>query len=133
MAAYLQHMGRRVKRQVQQDIRWPNAAGDLRGRKREAGNRRGKKRIGRPKKPGAGVPHAEREAFKPSEPVHVTLRSSRDIGRLRTRAAYGAIREAMITVLTREDFRIVHLSIQGTHIHLLVEAEGRTALSKGMQ
>src|SRR3954469_24546003 len=101
-------MARSVKRQVQQESRWPTAVGDLRGRKREAGNRRGKKRIGRPKKPGAGVPHVEREAFKPSEPVQVTLRAARDVGRLRTRAAYKAIREATITVLTREDFRIVH-------------------------
>lgn len=118
---------------MQQEIRWANAAGDLRGRKREAGNRRGKKRIGRPKKPNAGVPHVEREAFKPSEPVHVTLRVGGEIGRLRTRAKYAAIREATIAVLKYEDFRIVHVSIQGTHIHLLVEAAGRAALSRGMK
>src|SRR4051812_49112639 len=57
---YNECMAQRVKRQVQQEIRWANAAGDLRGRKREAKNRRGKKRIGRPKKPNAGVSHAER-------------------------------------------------------------------------
>ena len=55
------------------------------------------------------------------------------IGRLRTRSAYMAIREAAITVLKHDDFRIVHISIQGTHIHLLVEAEGRAALAKGMK
>jgi putative transposase len=122
-----------VKHQVQQEIRWPNAVGDLRGRKREAANRRGKKRIGRPKKPGAGVPHVERESFKPSEPVHVTLRVERDVGRLRTRSRYQAIRAATITVLKHEDFRIVHLTIQGTHIHMLVEAQGRASLAKGMK
>jgi REP element-mobilizing transposase RayT len=30
-------------------------------------------------------------------------------------------------------FRIVHLSIQHTHVHMLVEADHKTALSKGMQ
>ena len=126
-------MGRARKNHVQQQIRWPNATGDLRGRKREAGKGRGKKQIGRPKKPGAGQPHARRETFKSSEPIHVTLRVDRDIGWLRTRAGYRAIREATITVLEHESFRIIHLSIQGTHIHLLVEAQDRRALSKGMQ
>jgi REP element-mobilizing transposase RayT len=44
-----------------------------------------------------------------------------------------AIREAAITVLKHEAFHIVHLSIQGTHIHLLVETANREALSRGMQ
>jgi len=46
---------------------------------------------------------------------------------------YQAIREATRTVARREDFRIVHLSIQRTHIHLLVEAKGKVALAAGMQ
>jgi REP element-mobilizing transposase RayT len=44
-----------------------------------------------------------------------------------------AIREAAIAVLKREDFRIVHLSIEGTHIHLLVEAQHRRALTTGIR
>jgi hypothetical protein len=31
------------------------------------------------------------------------------------------------------DFRIVHFSVQGNHIHLLVEAENEDALAQGMQ
>jgi len=126
-------MARARKTHVQQQIRWPNAAGNLRGVKREAAKGRGKRKVGRPKKPNAGVPHLEREAFKPSEPVHVTLRALPDIGRLRRRETYKAVREASITVLKHEDFRIVHLSVQGTHVHLLVEATGRAALSDGMK
>src|SRR6185295_7661255 len=33
----------------------------------------------------------------------------------------------------RESFRIVHLSIQRTHVHLLVEADHKAALASGMQ
>src|SRR5205814_9644640 len=33
----------------------------------------------------------------------------------------------------RCDFRIVHLSIQRTHLHLLVEADDKAALASGMQ
>ena len=32
-----------------------------------------------------------------------------------------------------EDVRIVHLSIQRTHVHLLVEATNKTALARGMK
>ena len=33
----------------------------------------------------------------------------------------------------RFGFRLIHYSVQGNHIHLLVEAEGTRALSRGMQ
>jgi REP element-mobilizing transposase RayT len=125
-------VGRALKRHVQQDIRWPNRAGDLRGRKREA-KPRGKSKIGRPRKPNAGVSHAARPAFEKTRALHITLRVLDAIGRLRTRNAYMAIREAAIVVLKHEAFRIVQLSIEGTHLHLLVEADSRAALSMGMK
>jgi hypothetical protein len=34
---------------------------------------------------------------------------------------------------TRIGFRVVNFSVQGNHIHFLVEAEGTRALSRGMQ
>ncbi|MEO8699078.1 MAG: transposase [Kofleriaceae bacterium] len=55
------------------------------------------------------------------------------LGTLRKRHLYKAIRWATITVAKHEDFRIVHFSIQSNHIHLLVEASGQAALSRGMQ
>ena len=65
--------------------------------------------------------------------MHVVSRALSDVGNLRTRAMYVAVREATITAAKRDDFRIVHLSIQRTHLHLIVEAQNRTALAKGMQ
>jgi REP element-mobilizing transposase RayT len=44
-----------------------------------------------------------------------------------------ALREATIVAARREDFRIVHFSIQGNHVHLIAEADSKTALAKGMQ
>jgi REP element-mobilizing transposase RayT len=68
------------------------------------------------------------------------LRVAADLGSLRKRTMYAALREATITLAKRElnvdehgAFRIVHISIQRTHIHLLVEAQHRMALSRGMQ
>jgi REP element-mobilizing transposase RayT len=46
---------------------------------------------------------------------------------------YRAFREATIVAARREDFRIVHLSIQNNHLHLIVEAETRIALARGIQ
>jgi REP element-mobilizing transposase RayT len=46
---------------------------------------------------------------------------------------YHAIRKATRTTARRQDFRIVHLSIQHDHVHLLVEANDKAALASGMQ
>jgi REP element-mobilizing transposase RayT len=66
-------------------------------------------------------------------PVHVVLRVVAAVGSLRRRAAYHAIREATLTAAMREHVRIVHVSIQRTHVHLLVEAADKHALAIGMQ
>src|SRR5689334_8815851 len=88
--------------------------------KKRGGKRRG---VGRPPKgQRAGSPHQKRPFLHARYPVHVSLRVVREVGNLRRRCVYKAIREATLTTARREDFRIVHLSIQGTHVHLLVEA-----------
>lgn len=95
------------------------------------GKRRG---AGRPPKgPRAGSPHKARPSLSGREPVHVTLRVVSAVGGLRRPDAYRAIREATCTAARRTGFRIVHLSIQQTHLHLIVEAERKEALASGMQ
>jgi putative transposase len=81
-----------------------------------------------------------RPELKARFPVHVVLRVHGDLGSMRKRHMYKALREATYAVARRElnfaergAFRIVHLSIQRTHVHLLVEADDKTALSRGMQ
>jgi len=41
--------------------------------------------------------------------------------------------DRVFAIARREDFRIVHVSIQRTHVHLLVEARHKQALASGMQ
>jgi putative transposase len=100
-------------------------------RKKRGGKRRG---AGRPKK---GARAAERHKRRPfhddQQPVHVVLRVVKAVGSLRRRLTYQAIRAATRVAARRGDFRIVHLSIQRTHVHLLVEAKGTAALAVGMQ
>jgi REP element-mobilizing transposase RayT len=77
--------------------------------------------------------HKPRPFLHERHPVHVTLRAAPSVGSLRRRPMYHAIREATIVSARREDFRIVHLSIQRTHVHLLVEAKSSASLAAGMQ
>jgi REP element-mobilizing transposase RayT len=94
----------------------------------------------KPKGKRAGAPHKERPALDPRNPVHVVLRVVDAIRSLRKRHMYKALREATIAIARRElhddarnAFRIVHISIQRNHIHLIVEAQHKRALSRGMQ
>jgi REP element-mobilizing transposase RayT len=100
------------------------------------GQHRGGKRkgAGRPRRgERSSERHKRRESFKPSYPIHVTLRVARDVASLRGFGTYQAIREALVSTYARNRVRIVHVSIQGTHLHLLVEANNRTELARGMQ
>ena len=102
------------------------------------------------KRPGAGRPakgprpserHEVRARVTRHTPVHVVMRTLPNVPNLRSRAAYAAIRDAMTLMLVRElnctdpakRFRIVHFSIQRTHLHAIVEAHDQYALAAGMQ
>jgi REP element-mobilizing transposase RayT len=65
--------------------------------------------------------------------LHIVVRVAPAVGSLRRRKLYKAMRDATITAALREWFRIVHISLQRNHVHLLVEAEHKAALSRGMQ
>lgn len=111
--------------------RKPQQLALFQARNSHGGKRRG---AGRPAKGRrAGSPHKARPFLHARHPVHVTLRAIDAVGSLRRRVAYHAIREATHVTARREKFRIVHVSIQRTHVHLLVEAEHKEALAAGMQ
>src|SRR5262249_32976487 len=98
---------------------------------RRGGKRRGAGR--KPKRGRAGEPHSARPVFKPYHMLHVVMRVAPAVGSLRRRKMYKAMRDATITAALREWFRIVHISLQRDHIHLIVEAEHKAALARGMQ
>jgi REP element-mobilizing transposase RayT len=79
------------------------------------------------------MPHLARPRLSRHHPVHVTVRVERDVPRLRRRRAYQCASWALLRLAGRDDFRIVHLSIQQTHLHLLVEADDADALSRGVR
>jgi REP element-mobilizing transposase RayT len=66
-------------------------------------------------------------------PIHVTLRVLSHVWNLRSTRCFSAISAAFLGVHGRVGFRIVHFSVQGNHIHSIVEAQDARALSQGMQ
>jgi len=99
--------------------------------KKRGGKRRG---AGRPRKGDrAAERHQQRPLHDAKNAVHVVLRVVKAVGSLRRRWTYQAIRAATQVAARRDDFRIVHISIQRTHVHLLVEAKTKVALAAGMQ
>ncbi|MBZ0234507.1 MAG: transposase [Deltaproteobacteria bacterium] len=89
--------------------------------------------AGRPRAPGRRRNWVRvREVLAKNVPVHVTLRVVKAVGRLRRRRAYHAIRKAIQKTWARTDFRVVHVSIQREHIHLICEADDKRALGRGM-
>ncbi|MGE5187035.1 MAG: transposase [Acidobacteriota bacterium] len=99
--------------------------------------KRGGKRAGAGRKKTGmcrDVPHRARPELDARHPVHVVVRmkKERSIG-LRRGRLYARMRKVIVRYLGRDDFRIVHLSIQQNHLHLLLEAISKRALSRGMQ
>jgi putative transposase len=103
--------------------------------------KRGGKRVGagrprvrpNPGLQGPGVPHLKRPEFAARHPLHITQRMQPGIGHLRTQARLQLIKRALRAASGTPEMQVVHFSVQGNHLHLIVEAEGRNALSKGMQ
>jgi REP element-mobilizing transposase RayT len=79
------------------------------------------------------VPHVARPVQRAAEPVHVTLRAR--ISSLRSQFVYPTVRLALARAARHapERFRILHFSVQHDHVHLLVEAADKRALSGGMR
>jgi putative transposase len=81
----------------------------------------------------SSVSHVKRPALAARHPVHVTLRGAKGLPSLRRRAAYRGLVEAFRGGRERFGFRLVHCAVMSNHVHLVVEAEGQSALSRGMQ
>src|SRR5678815_839051 len=97
--------------------------------RRWGGRRKG---AGRPKVKGV-VLHRRRPKFPGRFPLHITLRIRREVGSLRSERRFAQIKTAFRHGCDQFGMRLVEFSVQSNHIHLIVEAENREALSRGMQ
>jgi REP element-mobilizing transposase RayT len=139
----MQAMARARKRHKQEPLFDERGRSRVRNGKRVP-KRRGKRRGPKPARLRNGkrafASHTPRPELNGRDPIHITLRVHGDLGNLRKRHMYKALRDATIAVAMRElnyaedgAFRIVHISIQHNHVHLLVEADNKRALTRGMQ
>jgi putative transposase len=91
-----------------------------------------RKNAGRKPGPHPKTPHRARPRHYFGHPVHVTLRAR--LSSLRSQFLYPTVRIA-ISLATRrapDRFRIVHYSVQSNHVHVIVEAAERRALTAGV-
>jgi putative transposase len=98
----------------------------------------GGKRLGagRKRKDGQGgtpgVPHRRRPGLDGRCPVGITLKVRREVWSLRGARCVRKLRGALEQGRERGAFRVVHFAILGNHLHLIVEAGDRAALSRGL-
>ncbi len=84
-------------------------------------------------------PHKQRAHLAVGEPVIVVARVVRAVGDLRRARAVGAVERAIDNTHVRADFRIVDVGVTGRRdrddhgLELVVEADDRMALARGMQ
>ena len=93
-----------------------------------------RKKPGR--KPAKGLPrvvHTLRPAVNPRHPLHVAIRVRKHVWNLRAGVPWKRLKQAFAGGRERFGLRLVHFSVQGNHIHLLVEATDRRALTRGMK
>jgi REP element-mobilizing transposase RayT len=86
---------------------------------------------GRPR--GKRVSHGRRARFDRVTPVHVTLRVRRQVWNLRSGRAFRRIRRCFEKARGRFGCRLIHFSVLGNHLHLIIEADDSAALSRGVQ
>jgi REP element-mobilizing transposase RayT len=83
------------------------------------------------------VAHRPREKVNAQQPLLVTTRVMPDVARLRTKVMFEAIRVALEGatkwMYEEEPVRFCHASVQGNHLHILVEAASNAALSRAMK
>jgi REP element-mobilizing transposase RayT len=93
------------------------------------------------KRPGAGrkpknpnrlnTPHRARPEHEAAHPIHVVLRRAKGVPSMRTARFIREIRRQAEEV-SNDDFRVIRATAATERVHLIVEADSRDALSRGM-
>ena len=65
--------------------------------------------------------------------LHVTARLRPEVWNLRTHRCFRALRRSFERGCRRFGFRLVHFSVQGNHVHMVVEAPDPQSLARAMK
>jgi putative transposase len=95
------------------------------GERKNAGrkSRTGLSPVARTKRPVLGENHA----------VHANWRVLPHAWNMRSRRGFRVVLRAFAASSQRFGMRITHFSVMGNHVHVIVEADGTEALTRGMQ
>ena len=110
-----------------------NGDGEKKERRSHGGARPG---AGRPRSKTTRVPHTRRPEMGGEIPANLTLRIDHITdwgGNLRDLVTMEVILRCFEVAKDRFGMRICHYSVQSNHIHLLVEADDRECLIRGMR
>src|SRR5438105_4808654 len=89
-------------------------------------------RLGRPKINLHDTNHEARPELKRC-PAHITLRMQSDVPVLRTKKRFRAVQACLYYAQEKFGMRVIHYSVQGNHLHLLVESDTNKDLERGMK
>jgi putative transposase len=78
------------------------------------------------------VQHVTRPALDEATPTHVVVRVASGVPYLRNQRIFAAVRTVFARA-SEKGLRLLHFSVQGTHLHLIAEALDGLALGRGMQ
>jgi len=112
-------------RQVQQQL--PLKAKNAWGGKREGAGRKPLPRALR-----KGIRHERRPDLQRRHPLHVTVRMADHVWNLRARRTFKLLAEGLHH-MRDSGARLTHYSVQGNHLHLILEVESRLMLSRAMR
>ena len=92
-------------------------------------------RSGAGRKPGPSRrdPHRRRTPLASRHPCHVTLKVENDVPSLRTAKLVAELERSWREACERGRFRLVHYSILGDHVHMIVEAASAPDLARGLK
>ena len=89
--------------------------------------------AGRPRKGDETVPHGRRPVVDGRTPVHVTLRMQRGVWNLRSQRGLAQVALALGEERKLGLLRVVAFSVQGNHLHMVVESDSKFDLSRRMK
>lgn len=114
-------MARRRRSIRQHELEFRTWGGARRGAGRKRSNRRSR------------VAHVARPRHDARTPLHATLRLREGLPSLRRHLVRAQVLSAIGDGRERFGFRLNQFSIQSNHVHLIIEADDRDALSRGMK
>jgi putative transposase len=77
--------------------------------------------------------HQRRPRFTKSRPLHVTLEVNEEVPNLRAANMAPVLCDTIGRANRRADFRVVHVCVLATRVHLICESDGPEALASGMK